>query len=836
MKHSLLALAVLAFSTLANAQRPVTKSPAKSNSAHSSHDTLRHDSIRHESPKPGALKPYAEVITPKAVTSYGLFKVHKVDDKWYFEIPDSLLGREILVVNRIARAATGGRAQMLGYAGDEINENTIAFNKGPNDKLFLSNISYTEISRDTSADGMFRAVRNSNLQPIAAAFDIKAVSKDSSSTVIDVTDYLNGDNDILFFDPGIKKTLGLTALAADRSYVEGIRSFPANIEIRTLKTYTKSSMTPFGPTPPVPATYELNSSLVLLPKIPMQPRYYDDRIGYFATAYTDFDANPQGVEQTAMITRWRLEPKDKAAYLRGELTEPVKPILFYIDPATPKKWVPYLIQGVNDWNAAFEQAGFKNAILAKEAPLTDSAWDIDDATHNAIVYKPSPIPNASGPHVHDPRSGEIIETHINWYHNVMQALHDWFLVQAAAVDPRARHPELDDALMGQLIRFVVSHEVGHTLGLRHNFGASSTVPVDSLRSNHFLSLHGHTPSIMDYARFDYVAQPQDHIDEANLFPRIGDYDKWAIEWGYKWFPDQERREAERVRLNQWVIKEITANPRLWFGTEADRDDPRCQNEDLGDDAMKAGAYGIKNLQRILPNLPAWTQEPAKGYDGLKEMYGQLADQFGRYMGHAVKNIGGIMTTPRTAEEKGSVVTFVPKGRQQEAMRFLQAQLFSTPVWLLDKKIFALTGAGANTLLSLQSATLAAILNDGTLGKLILFQTQDPAHAYTPAAMLGDLQRGIWSELAGRGPITIYRRNLQKFYTERLIALINPPALPAGLTLLSRVDDQQSVVRANARQLLTRIRAALPGTSDSDTRAHLQDCAQRLDNALNPKKS
>jgi hypothetical protein len=774
------------------------------------------------------------VITSKAITSHGLFTVHKLDDHWYFEIPDSLLGREILVVNRIARAATGARAQFLGYAGDEINENTIAVEKGPNNKVFLTNISYTEISKDSSADGMFRSVRNSNLQPIAAAFDIKTVSKDSTTTVIDVTDFINGDNEILFFDPNVKKSLGLSALAPDRSYIQSVRALPGNIEIHTLKTYLRAGITPMGPASPEPATYELNSSLVLLPKIPMQPRYYDDRIGYFATQYTDFDANPQGVEQTAMITRWRLEPGDKAAYERGELTEPIKPIVFYIDPATPKKWIPFLIQGVNDWNRAFEQAGFKNAIIAKEAPTGDSTWDIDDATHNAIVYKPSPIPNASGPHVHDPRSGEIIETHINWYHNVMALLHDWFLIQTAAVDPRARKPQFDDALMGELIRFVVSHEVGHTLGLRHNFGSSSTVPVDSLRSNVFLTVHGHTPSIMDYARFNYVAQPEDHIDEANLFPRICDYDKWAIEWGYRWFPGQETREAERIRLNRWVIKEISANPRLWFGAESDRDDPRSQNEDLGDNAMVAGTYGIKNLQRILPNLPAWTQEPAKDYSSLKEMYGRLTDQFGRYMGHAAKNIGGIMTTPKTGEEPGSVVTFVSKSRQQEAMRFLQTQLFTTPAWLLNKEIYALTGAGANTVLSIQSSILNALMSDATLGKLILFEARDPSHAYTPDAMLRDLQSGIWSELATRSPVTIYRRNLQKLYTEKLSSLINPPALPAGFVALSRVNDEGSVLRAHATRLLTRIHAAIPLSADAETRAHLQDCAARLDHALKPK--
>src|SRR5688572_17251818 len=482
-------------------------------------------------------KPYSEVITSKAQTNKGLFVTHRVDDKYYFEIPDSLLNREILVVNRISKAPAGARAGTFGYAGDPISDNVISFEKGPGNRIFLRTISYSERGRDSA--GMYLSVKNSNVQPINAAFDVKAYAQDSVSkargSVIDVTDYLMGDNDVLFFDARVKRGLSLTNYQKDNSYVLDVKAFPTNIEIKTVKTFLRTAPPPPGqqPTPGQsgsPTTFELNSSMVLLPAVPMRPRYFDPRVGYFATSYTDFDANPQGVERISMVTRWRLEPKpgDEAKYLRGELVEPKKQIVYYIDPATPQKWIPYLIAGVNDWNVAFEKAGWKNAIVAKLAPKNDPTWSLEGAGHSAIVYKPSDIPNASGPHVHDPRTGEILESHINWYHNVMNLVRDWYFIQTAAVDPRARSLRFPDSLMGKLIQFVSAHEVGHTLGLRHNFGSSSTIPVENLRNKTWVEQHGHTPSIMDYARFNYVAQPEDNIGELGLFPRIGEYDKWAI--------------------------------------------------------------------------------------------------------------------------------------------------------------------------------------------------------------------------------------------------------------------------------------------------------------------
>lgn len=804
-------------------------------------------------------KPYSEIITSKAKTDKGLFTTHKVDDKFYFEIPDSLLGRDILVVNRISKAPAGPRAGFTGYAGDQIGENVITFEKGPNNKIFLRSASFAEAGRDSS--GMFQSVQNSNLAPIAASFDIRAFAKDSvtgvKGSVIELTDYFSGDNDILFFGASSKRALGLNAYQRENSYVIDQRSFPNNIEIKTVKTYMRTPApsgfgggTPtisFGaPSAGSPATFELNSSLILLPKTPMKPRYFDPRVGFFATSFTDFDANPQGIQRIRLITRWRLEPKpeDVEKYKRGELVEPAKPIVYYIDPATPRKWVPYLIQGVNDWQKAFEKAGFKNAIIAKEAPRSDSEWSLDDAQHSAIVYKPSDVANASGPNVHDPRSGEIMESHINWYHNVMSLVRDWYFIQTAAVDPRAQRLLFPDSLMGQLIRFVSSHEVGHTLGLRHNYGSSSTVPVEKLRDKAFVEANGHTPSIMDYARFNYVAQPEDKITDKGLFPRIGDYDMWAIEWGYKWMPEYKTPDAETPALNKWVMEKMK-NKRLWFGTETDPDDPRGQNEDLGDDAMKASAYGIKNLKHIIVKLPEWTKEANKDYADLSNMYTQLVSQFGRYMGHVAKNIGGIETTPKMQEEPGMVVVFTPEAKQKEAMQFLQEQLFKTPTWLIQKNLEGLTGTNAlTTISSVQSGALSRLLNNSTFNKLFRYEASGDPKAYTATEMMNDLRKGIWSELAAHKPVDIYRRNLQKAFVERLIGNLKSDDFSSAITLggfgisspgYSKTTDAVSIVKAQLRTLQSEIRAALPGYKDAATRAHLMDVNDRITQALDPTK-
>ncbi len=801
-------------------------------------------------------RPYKEVITEKAITDDGLFKVHCVDDKWYFELPDSLMGRDVLVVTRISKSAAGLSNGFTGYAGDIINNNVIRFEKGPNNKMFLRRISYDQ--RATEQDGMYKAVANSNIQPIMQAFDVRAFGKDSvtntGSTVIEVTDYVSGDNDVLFFNSGLKTSLSIGTYQADRSYIQRICSYPINVEIKTVKTYSKGATpgttpNPFAPPASGAYTLELNSSMLLLPKIPAKARYYDPRVGFFARSYTDFDANPQGVKNISMAVRWKLEPKDEdiEKYKRGELVEPKNPIIYYIDPATPKKWVPYLIQGVNDWQVAFEKAGFKNAIMGKQAPTPqeDSTWSLEDARFSAIVYKPSETQNASGPNVHDPRSGQILESHINWYHNVMQLVRNWYFIQASPNDKGAQKMIFDDELMGRLIRFVSAHEVGHTLGLRHNFGSSSTVPVDSLRNQKWLEKNGHTPSIMDYARFNYVAQPEDNITREGIMPHVGDYDKWAIEWGYKWLPQYKTAAEEAVYL-QNLTTERLKNKRLWFGTELNPDDPRSQSEDVGNDAIKAGIYGIKNLQRIVPNLISWSKQPNESYEGLDEMYGNVVGQFGRYMGHVAKNIGGIYETPKMTEENSAVYEFTPKTIQKDAMKFLGEQLFTTPSWLINQEIFSRTGENPHIVIgSRQEAILNRLISATTMTKLFSMESTLGNNAYKATDLMDDLRRIIFSEVYTRKATDVYRRNLQKMFVERIISLLSG-GTPAGGTVGTIIffqispslniknTDTYSVLKGTLRTLRNDIRTAIPVTADAMTRLHLQDLNDRITTILEPK--
>jgi hypothetical protein len=805
-------------------------------------------------------KPYKDVITDKAVSHSGLFTVHRVDEKWYFEIPDSIFGRDILVSTRYGKTAAGGN-----YGGEAVNLQTIQWQKGPSHTVFMKVLTIVNVAADSSQP-IAQAVRNSNLNPIAAAFDIKAYGKSADSTsgtvVIDVTDFFKGDNQPVSLTPGIKRRYSLAMLSAERSYIESIHTFPINTEIRTIKTWT-SSPAPAGPAAggrnpmgELPAaaesgavTFELNNSFLLLPKTPMRKRPFDPRVGFFASRYTVYGDDEQRVEEDEFIHHWRLEPKDEDIdkWKRGELVEPKKQIVYYIDPATPKKWRPFLIAGINDWNVAFEKAGFKNAIVGKEWPENDRSMSLEDARFSVIRYFASDIENAYGPNVADPRSGEILESHIGWYHNVMKLVHDWYMIQTAAVDPRARRMKFDDALMGDLIRFVSSHEVGHTLGLRHNMGSSSKTPVEKLRDKAWVEANGHTASIMDYARFNYVAQPEDNITERGLYPRIGAYDKWAIQWGYGPIATTASEEEDKKILNKLIIDSLGSNPRLWFGGEGQNFDPRAQTEDLGDNAMKASDYGIKNLKRILPNLPSWCREEADRYDNLEEMYGQLVSQFSRYMGHVTKNVGGVQETFKSVEETGDVYEATPKATQKDAVDFLNKQLFATPTWLLNKDIlnkFANPGQ-EDQVSTVQANVLKSLLSAGRLYRLAICTQRYGTGVYSVDELLTDAKKGVWGELATGAAIDSYRRNLQKQYVQALITLINPepaPQLPPGVTIPRgfsiftgdiRFTDVPSIARAHLAALRTEISGAVARETDKVSRYHLQDVAEKIRLALNP---
>ncbi len=800
-------------------------------------------------------KAFKDLIdSTNAVSQKGMISVHKVDDKWYFEIPDSLLNRDIMAVTRYSKTAAGGGI----FGGEEVNRQMIRWERGMDNNLLLRSVTIVVTSPD-STKPIFQAVKNSNSDPIIGVFDIKAVKKEPAKTsVVDVTEFFNSDNQVFSLSSVSKQLLKLAAFKKEASFISKISTYPINTEIRTIKTFnvTPQLLTP-TPAPSIGqylpsgldagvVTFEMNSSLILLPKSPMKKRIFDSRVGYFANQYATFGEESQRSDTEVFAVRWRLEPKnaeDARKQKNGELIEPKKPIVYYIDPATPEKWRKYLKAGVDDWQVAFEKAGWKNAIRGEYWPESDTTMSLEDARYSVIRYFAADIQNAYGPNVHDPRSGEILESHIGWYHNVMRLLRNWYIIQAAAVDPKARTKKFDDELMGQLVRFVSSHEIGHTLGLRHNMGASSATPVEKLRDKAWVEEHGHTSSIMDYARFNYVAQPEDGI--TNLFPRIGDYDKWAIQWGYSNFPDAKDAQAEKLALNT-LTKEAYKDNRLHFGTEISPYDPRYQTEDLSDNAMKASEYGIKNLKRILPNLIEWSKEDGESYKELDEIYGNVVTQYRRYLGHVIKNVGGIYDTPTTYDMEGPTFTTVPKATQKEAIDFLNAQLFKTPTWLLDQNILnkVKPETGMEAVKALQDYALTSLFAGDRAVRLM--ETGISAKNYTLDDLFTDLETGIWSEAKAGKPIDLYRRNLQKVYAEKLISLLKPgranvQSIPVGITygfstrsVELEKTDLPSIARAHLEQLKATVNTAIAKSTDKNTRYHLQDVSQRIKQALDPK--
>jgi hypothetical protein len=813
-----------------------------------SQDTTHHTGTPADSTKKTTpvIKPYKDVITADMKTSNGFILVHQKDDKYYFEVPNKVLGRDILIVSRISKASAEMRNGSNGYAGDQIGETVFRFEMGPSKKLFMRRISYREYSEDSSK-AMFASVQKNNVQAIAMAFNILTYKPDSSAVVFDATEFLNSDNEVLYFQKkALKDRAGMGSQINDRSYIDYVHSYSSNVEVHAVKSYT-AGLNPTGNS----YTVELNSSMVLLPEKPMRPRLMDPRVGYFAVGHIDFDADPQGVKQAIFVKRWKLEPKpeDMDKYKRGELVEPAKPIVYYIDPATPKKWIPYLMMGVNDWQKAFEQIGFKHAVYAKIAPTKeeDSTWSIDDATHSAIIYRPSIIANAMGPSVSDPRSGEIIESHIFWYHNVMSLLQRWYMVQCGTVDPRALHNELPDSLMGQLIRFVSSHEVGHTLGLLHNFGSSSTVPVEKLRDKAWVEAHGHTPSIMDYARFNYVAQPEDHIGTAGLFPRINDYDFWAIKWGYDLHPEFKNAEEEKGALAKIVSDSLAANHRLYFGSEMNFTDARCQNEDLSDDAVKAGEYGIKNLKRLMPGLLSWSGEANDDYDKPMDMVKTVFSQYFMYIGHAASNIGSVYLTERMVGEAGKSVEPAPYEKQKASMEFIHKQLFETPTWLHSEIIDRTTLNFVTELSAAQRDLLNMLLGRARFSRLAwteqVYAAGKNIKVYTLNDMLEDLNKDIFTETYANKNVDIYRRALQKGYIGRLSQQVFFPesqgnisdqVMPFGFNF--EKSDVKAILRQNLQTLFMLIkRQAANPALDKLTKLHYEAMAIELNAKFEAEK-
>ena len=729
-----------------------------------------------------APKDSAKVEKP-SVDRKGLFHVTKVKNEWFFEIPDSLIGREFLTTVRYTSTPSGiGK-----FGGEQVNQQTVYFQVAPDDQLLLRSRLFINVA-DT-AENINRAITISNENPIIGAFKVE--SHKDKVYKIKVNQFFNGDNPAMGLPKAVKDGFSLQGLVGEMSYIEDIKSFPMNTEVRTVKTFNGGGTNRMAATSRTgKATFGLNISFVLLPEKPMMRRYFDPRVGYFTDSYTSYTDDQQRVEGKTFVTRWRLEPKpeDVEKMKRGELVEPIKPIVYYIDPATPKQWRKYLIQGVNDWQAAFEKAGFKNAIRAEEWPENDSTMSMEDARYSCIRYLASPIENAYGPNVHDPRTGEILESHICWYHNVMSLVHNWYMVQCSSIDEAARKMNFDEELMGQLIRFVSSHEVGHTLGLRHNFGSSSTMPVDSLRDKAWVEAHGHTPSIMDYARFNYVAQPEDGIERIGIFPRINDYDKWAIQWGYTPMLDAKDEDEDHKMLEPMTLQ-AQKNKRLWWGDgESEHRDPRRQTEDLGDDAVKASYYGILNLKREIKALPEWTKDNEKDlyWNDIETMWSHIRTQFLRYMGHVTRNIGGYRINFKPKGSTEDVYVPQPLDKQKAALNFINEQVLTEPVWLRDLSY-------ANRLWSDPQVVTNSV--GETVVTNLMNRLESLNDLYKPQAYLADLTKMIFTELDTNKKVTPYRIALQNnmyFHLSRAYGNGNQKVRPAVLYTLQQLEKKTKV--------------------------------------------
>ena len=787
-------------------------------------------------PKKGAILAYEKVVTKEMKTDEGLFKVHSLDDTFLFEVPDSLLNREMLMVTRIAKTANG-----IGFGGGKANTQVLRWERKKK-KILLRIVSHSVVA-DTILP-VHEAVVNSNFEPVLFSFPIKAFNKDTTAVVIDATSLFSTDVKPLGFPQFYRKRYGVTRIDKSRSYIDRVSSYPQNIETRHVKTYFASKSPSNGSVGSI--SIEMSNSMILLPKVPMKRRYFDERVGWFARGQVDYGLDAQRSKTVTYLDRWRLEVKeeDLAKFKAGELVEPKKQIVYYVDRATPEVWREYIKQGIEDWQVAFEAAGFKNAIIAKDPPSKeeDPEWSPEDVRYSVVRYLASPIPNANGPHVSDPRSGEILESDINWYHNVMSLLRNWYFVQTAAINPEAQTIEFKDEVMGRLVRFVSSHEVGHTLGLPHNMGSSSAYPVDSLRSASFTKKFGTAPSIMDYARFNYIAQPEDK--GVALMPDIGPYDKHAIEWGYRPILDKTAVD-EKATLNKWILDRAD-NLMYRFGHQQAGGvvDPSSQTEDLGDDAIKAGSYGIKNLQRILPNIEKWTTKDGENYDEMATMYGQVLSQFNRYMGHVTANIGGVYEYYKTSNQEGAIYTHVAKSHQKNALNFINKELFSTPTWMIDKNIYAKTqfSGAIEKIGSVQTRTLYNILDSGRMARMIENQTMNGSKAYSLVAMFSDLRKGVWSELYTGKTIDTYRRNLQRAHINRLDYLLNTAKNQRGAnrgyfkqsTVNIGQSDIKAMVRGELNRIKREIRAAVSKASNTTSRYHLQDAIARIDMALDPK--
>jgi hypothetical protein len=809
------------------------------------------DSATTKKTEAAKLKSYSEVIPARTVTSKGLFAVHKVDEKYYFEIPDSLLNREFLFTTRLVKVPTGSPM----FGGELVNSIIVAFEKAAGDKLYLRVV--TNVAVSDSSDAIAKAVRNSNIDPIVMVIDVKARGKNGNSSLIDVTDFVLKDNNITGFDPAAKKAMFLGGAAPDRSFILSANSFSQNIEIKTVKTFSLGAApkpveggADAANTPATTAsnvTMELSNSVMLLPKQQMSARHADPRVGYYSENYKVFSDAQQKVEEKTFIVRQRLEPKpeDIERYKRGELVEPKEPIVYYVDPATPKQWRPYIIAGINDWNEAFKAAGFKNAIIGKEWPEDDSTMSLEDARCKLVRYFPSNTAISYSPRIYDPRSGEILQTYIGWSHSKLKALHEWYFVQASAADPRARSMTFSNELMGALIRADISRQVGYSLGLRTNLIGSNAYPVEKLRDKNFVEANGFSASIMDNIHYNYVAQPGDKMSPNGMVPHIGEYDKWAIKYGYTYTGNEDFDQEKKTVLG-WINKIQTTNPKLKFSADKDINpndpsDPRSLSEDLGDNPVKAGEYAINNMKIVMANLLNWTKEDMDMYDNTTRMYDNVMDWWLIIMRHAFSQLGGVREDLKTVEQPGDVYTPVSKEAQKQAMAFLQKEVFHTPTWLLDPNVLNKISKPAKRE-KVQRFQVEALYQLMTSNRMYRMNAEEMRYGkqnmYSLDEMLTDIENSLWSELRSAQPvIPADRRTLQKSWIENmrqaLSAATTAPAQGSTSPDLTNTD-LPVIVRTHMETIMKQCKVAAAKCKDPMTLAHILYAQNKLSKLLDPK--
>ncbi len=787
-------------------------------------------------------RPYAQVITDKAVTDAGMITVHRVDDKWFFEVADSLLGRDQLLVSRIAGVPAG----IDGFisAGTSLNERLVRFER-IGDRVVLRAVSTNAYAADSLAIAI--SVRVNNVGAVLAAFPIQAFGKDSASLVLDVTDFFSGDTPALSgLSAAERRTYQVRRFDPARSSMDAIKSFPMNVEVSHTQTFDAGA--PPSDVDAATITLSMRQSLVLLPSVPMRPRIADDRVGFFTVDRINYGLDEQKAATETFIRRWRLEPRDPAAYARGELVEPVKPIIYYLDPATPEKWRPYVRAGVNAWAKVFERAGFKNAVQAKDAPTNaqDPDWDAEDIRYSVVRWTASTVRNAVGPSTSDPRTGEIIESDITWYHNHMRSYRNRLLIETGAANPAVRTLDIPEEVMGETMTQVITHEVGHALGLPHNMIASASFPTDSLRSRGFTSRYGVSGTIMDYARQNYVAQPGDGLASKDFIRRLGPFDDFVIEWGYRFLPNAPTPEAERPALERLLRSSVGMFGYRYLPQQLVGIDPRAQTEDLGDDPVKSTTYALANLRKVVPELVSWTTRRGEDYADLAEIHGEVLGMWSTYMGHVTNVVGGMRIDPKVSDQPGPVWQVLPVARQREALRFLASQAFDTPAWLVPADVISRIGptaTGMGALATRQANVLTGLTQPARLDRMSQAAALQPGVGYEIAGYLGELT----SVVLGTSPPDANRRLLHRVYLERMQALIDPPPPPAVAPGTSggggggavQVNVRRSDISASARVQVRAVAATARTNASTSTpsaqRAHWLDLADRAQAILEPRR-